>query len=352
MDLRVFNKLLKGMDKPDIVLVTSLMTYWYPGVFEVIKLIKAVFPGIPILLGGIYGTLCMEHARLSGADYLIKGPGEYVLADIWQEIFKEPLSFNPDPEDLDSYPYPALDLLTHIDQVPILTSRGCPYQCTYCASHLLCSGFRRRSPFAVADEISHWHHRRGVNNFSFYDDALLVKPKDMIIPLLEEIIRRKLPIQFHCPNGLHLREMTLEIAQFMYRSGFKTLRFGFETSDMKRQREMGGKVNNSHLEAAVSYLKQAGYSGRDIGVYILCGLPGQAAEEVKNTVHYVKACGARPLITEYSPIPGTALWSSALDSSPYPIDKEPLCHNNSLLPCRNDRLTYEDYREIRKMARY
>ena len=106
------------------------------------------------------------------------------------------MNFIPDTDNLDSYPYPAFDLISHPDHVPIMTSRGCPYRCSYCASHIINDRFRRRDPIRVADEIFYWHTHLGVRNFSFYDDALLVTPGEMVIPLLREIIRRDLPIQF------------------------------------------------------------------------------------------------------------------------------------------------------------
>jgi radical SAM superfamily enzyme YgiQ (UPF0313 family) len=58
----IFIEELKSHNRPDLILVTSMMTYWYPGVFDVISIIKHVYPGIPIILGGIYVTLCPEHA--------------------------------------------------------------------------------------------------------------------------------------------------------------------------------------------------------------------------------------------------------------------------------------------------
>ena len=75
---------------------------------------------------------------------------------------------------LDALPYPAFDLLHKIDQVPIITSLGCPYRCSYCSSHILQKNFIRRDPIKVVDEIEHWQKNFGVTDFSFYDDALLV----------------------------------------------------------------------------------------------------------------------------------------------------------------------------------
>lgn len=349
---RLFAGELRRGDRPDIVLVTSMMTYWYPGVFEAIRIISALLPGTPIVLGGNYATLCRDHAvQNSGADVVLPGEGERILPALFKTMFDEELECVSDHENLDSYPYPAFDLVRRLDQVPILTSRGCPFRCTYCASGLLNDGFRRRDPLKVADEITFWNQSRGVRDFSLYDDAFLVKPQDMAIPLLEEIIKRDLTCRFHCPNGLHLREVNDATARLLFKAGFVTLRFGFESANSNSQMETGGKVSNQELLDAVRSLKKAGYSSHDIGIYLLCGLPGQKAREIRESIRFVQVCGARPILAEFSPIPGTALWESSLHNCIYPIGDDPLFHNNSLLPCRSDDLTHEDYKALKRLAR-
>ncbi|MBA4396228.1 MAG: hypothetical protein C0394_02385 [Syntrophus sp. (in: bacteria)] len=344
-------KRLRAIGKPDLILVTSMMTYWYPAVFDTIRILKREFPGVPLILGGNYVTLCPDHAQKAGADLLVSGEGEPKLTEILKTFLGDDIIFEIDPADLDSYPYPAYDQYERLDQISIMTSRGCPFRCTYCASYLINPGYRRRDPIKAADEIAYWHKEWGVGHFSFYDDALLVDPEEMAIPLLKEIQRRELNCQFHCPNGLHLREVTPELARLMFQAGFRTIRFGFETADVKRQRETGGKVANEHLERAIAYLREAGYAPEDIGIYLLCGLPGQTATEVHEAIALVKRCGARPVIAEYSPIPGTALWDASVEASPYPIAEEPLFHNNSLLPCRSSLLTFEMYQDLKRQTR-
>jgi len=346
-----FIKELNLSGRPNLILVTSMMSYWYPGVFDVIKIVKQTYPGIPIVLGGIYATICPAHALKSGADYTIPGEGEKHIPALLKEILGVETIFTPDPQNLNSLPYPAFDLLPVIDQIPILTSRGCPFKCTYCASHILYENFRQRDPMKVVDEISFWHNTFGVNHFSFYDDALLVNPEEMAIPMLKEIIKRRLPCQFHCPNGLHLSEITQTLSGLMYRAGFRNIRFGFESSNMITQENTGGKVNNEQLKNAVAYLKEAGYTSKELGIYLLCGLPGQEASEVKDSIRFVQSCGARPIISEYSPIPGTALWESSVNVSPFDLEGEPLFQNNSLLPCRSDKLTFQMYQELKIMTR-
>ncbi len=342
---------MKSSGSPDLILVTSMMTYWYPGVFEVIKITKHAFPSVPIVLGGIYATLCPEHALKSGADKTIAGAGEKQLPALLHDFFGDEPSYLPDPGDLDSLPYPTLDLLPLKDQFPILTSRGCPYNCTYCASRLLTDNFRQRHPAKVVDEIQFWHMHFGVSQFSLYDDALLLNPHEMAIPMLKEIIKRELTCQFHCPNGLHISQITPELSRLMHRAGFATIRFGFESSNPRTQLTTGAKVNNDQLQAAVRYLREAGYKSEDIGIYLLCGLPGQEAAELRDSIRYVQLHGARPIIAEYSPIPGTALWDAAVRGSRFDLKGEPLFHNNSLFPCSSEKLTPEMYNDLKTMTR-
>ena len=347
----IFVNELKSSVTPDLILVTSVMTYWYPGVFEVIRITKQTLPDIPIVLGGIYATLCPEHALQSGADISVAGAGEKHIPVFLHEFFGDDPVYVPDPDDLDSIPYPALDLLPLKDHFPILTSRGCPYNCTYCASHLLTDRFKQRDPAKVVDEIEFWHKHFGISQFSIYDDALLVNPDEMVIPMLTEIIRRGLKCQFHCPNGLHISQITQKLSKLMHMAGFATIRFGFESSNPMTQLSTGGKVNNEQLQAAVRHLTDAGYKSEDIGIYLLCGLPGQEAAEVRDSIRYVQSHGARPIIAEYSPIPGTALWESAVNGSCFDLRGEPLFHNNSLLPCKSEKLTPEMYEDLKMMAR-
>lgn len=349
----IFIEELKNHADADMVLITSIMTYWYPGVFDAIRIIKEILPRVPVVLGGKYATLCYEHAvHFSGADHVIAGAGEGQILSFMKDLLKEEPSFIPDKNNLDTYPYPAFDLIRNAEQLPITTSRGCPFRCSYCSSHILHKEFLRRDPFKVVDEIEYWQTKSGVINFSFYDDALLVRPEEMIIPLLKELKRRNLSCQFHCPNGLHLREINEEMSEWLYQSGFKTIRFGFETCDPAKQLRTGGKVQNEELQRAVKYLKNAGYKTKDIGIYLLCGTPGQSAEDVGNSIEFVNACGARPLLAEYSPIPGTQMWEDAVMSSSFDIKREPLYHNNSLLPCRNADFSYEAYRALKEKLKH
>ena len=76
IDPEWFSADMAACPTPDLILVTSLMTYWYPGVQETIRGLRRMFPEVPVLLGGVYATLCTDHAvRHSGADRVVAGDG-------------------------------------------------------------------------------------------------------------------------------------------------------------------------------------------------------------------------------------------------------------------------------------
>ena len=347
-----FHELLVRSPHPDFILITSMMTYWYPGVFEVIQQTKKVFPNIPVILGGVYATLCSGHAKEhSGADIVISGPGIKEALNFISSHAGSGLTFIPDENHLDSFPLPAFDLYDPLPYVCILTSRGCPYRCPYCATHLLNHPYTSRDPIAVADEIEFWWKGHGVTNFAFYDDALLFDPEKRLVPLMKEIIRRDIKGNFHAPNGVHLRGMTADIAQLMFLSGFKTIRFGLETAHEDVMKKTGGKTTREEFIHAVDYLKNVGYTKEEIGVYLLAGLPGQRAEEVEESITFVKDWGAQAHLTEYSPIPGTILWEDAIKASQFDLLSEPLYHNNSIFPCEWEGFTRDDLERLKRLIR-
>jgi radical SAM superfamily enzyme YgiQ (UPF0313 family) len=342
----ILRKDVKSIEKPDVVLVTSGMTYWYPGPFRAIQIVKEHFPGVPVVLGGTYATLCPEHAQeLSGADYVVRGEGELEALRLADELTGHRSSFWPDPEDLDSYPWPAHDSAYRTLWVPLLTSRGCPYRCSYCASHQLFPRFRQRDPTAVIEEIEHAYRKLRTRAFVFFDDALLANSSIHIRPLLQDVIRRNYKCTFHTPNGLHPRHIDRELADLMYRSGFRTVRLSFETANPNRQKELGLKVTGDDLSAAVDHLKSAGYEGSDLDVYVLSGLPGQSLEEIMESIVSVARLGVKTRLAQFSPIPGTIEWERAAEICGFTRQTDPLMHNNSIYPllpkeidseCRDD----------------
>jgi radical SAM superfamily enzyme YgiQ (UPF0313 family) len=329
-----FNQDLAAMKKPDLILVTCLLTYWYPGLFETIQEIRKIYPEIPVIAGGVYATLCPEHAiAKSGADLVASGSGEENILNIVEQFTGVRRSARFDPDDLDSYPHPAFDLQHKIGYIPLLTSRGCPFSCTYCASNILQPKRMRRSPESVVNEIRHWHKHFGVGDFVFYDDALLIDAQNHADPIFEGVIQAGLDIRFHTPNAVHIREITKKTARLMFEAGVKTLRLGLETVDFEH-RDIDRKVREEEFIRAVSYLKEAGFTKDQVGAYLLVGLPGQSVEMVEASIRTVKQSGIMPIPANYTPIPKTQLWDTAVSASRYDITADPIYTNNAIQPCQ------------------
>jgi radical SAM superfamily enzyme YgiQ (UPF0313 family) len=347
----LFLEALKEIPPPQAILITSSMTYWYGGIMETIDLLRSVFPESPIILGGIYATLIPDHARKKiHPDHLITGPGEGAIVNLLAAVTGKAPEVKPDPEDLDSFPLPAFDLYPALDYVGLLTSRGCPFSCPYCASKLLQPRFQQRSVEGVVDEILVWHKTKGVIDYAFYDDALLIRFEDHLGRILEALLRKNVSVRFHTPNAMHVREVTKERAELLFRAGFKTLRFGLETTNWERQKTWGGKLDQEDLYRAIKELKKVGFGKNQIEVYLLCGLPGQPISEIEQTIREVKALGIRPRLAEYSPLPQTTLWDEACRLSRFPLAEEPLFHNNSLWPCLNP-FSWETVQALKNLAR-
>jgi len=343
------------IEEPDLICVTSGMTYWYPGVFKAIEITKKFFKDVPVVLGGIYATLCYEHAKkYSDVDIVFNGSGESEVLKLILNVIGVEIGLSEFPNSqsaIRNENYPAFDLYPQLDYVCITTSRGCPFRCTYCASPFLTKGFSRRNPFKVVEEIEYWTTQYHINNIAFYDDAFLIDPSKHFIPIMKEVIKKGIHCNFHTPNAIHIKEINEEVADLIFRSGFKTIRLGLETSNETTQIETGGKVDNQEFREAIKNLKRAGYSSEEMGVYILVGLPGQRVGEAEESLEFVKKCGAKPLLVEYSPVPHTPLFEKAKKMSQFDIEKEPLYHNNTIIPCRWDGFTLVDYKKLKEKLR-
>ncbi|CAB5079214.1 Radical SAM domain protein [Olavius algarvensis associated proteobacterium Delta 3] len=346
-----FEEDLRRSSRPDVVLIGSLMTYWYPGVAETVATVRRVFPDIPIILGGIYATLCGEHAgRLPGIDRIFSGPGEAGLLELLEDVTGQGESLRFDPEDLDTYPPPAFDLQTKVDYIPILTSRGCPFSCAYCASGLLMPKRMHRSANGVIEEIRYWHHNYHVRDFVLYDDAFLVDSERHAAPILEGIIQTGMKIRFHTPNALHIRGITKETANLLFRAGFKTLRLGLETVAEGERKSLDLKVDYSEFQQAALWLLDVGFTPHQVGAYLLAGLPGQSLAEVTESIRVVKHSGITPIPAYYSPIPHTELWAAAKAASRYDLESDPIYTNNAIFPCQKEPFSWETIHTLKQLV--
>jgi len=346
-----FEEDLWKIPRPDVILMGSLMTYWYPGVVEAAAVARRVFPDTPIILGGIYATLCREHAgRLTDIDRVFSGAGEPGILELLENMTGHGETLRFDPDDLDTYPLPAYDLQTRVDYIPISTSRGCPFSCAYCASSLLMPTRMHRSAHGVIEELRFWNSRYYVRDFVLYDDAFLVDSERHAAPILEGIIQTGMKIRFHTPNALHIRGITKETADLLFRAGFKTLRLGLETVAEGEREPLDKKVDYSEFQIAVRWLLEAGFTTDQVGAYLLVGLPGQSFDEVTESIRVVKQSGISPIPAYYSPIPHTELWEAAKVASRYDLESDPVFTNNAIFPCQKDPFSWETIHTLKQLV--
>ena len=327
----MFRALVRGGPRPDVVLVTCVMTYWYPGAFESVRIIRELLPGTPVALGGVYALLCADHARReSGADAVIAEtlPSEIVGA---AESLAGAAGDGPMPENgFDRWPDPLWALYDRLPAAMVMTSRGCPMHCTVCASRLLAGGFERRDPALAAASILRLA-RQGVRDVAFSDDALILDADRYAAPLFHELAAAGAPVRLHTPNGLHVREITPELAGLMKRGGVKTVRLSLETASDERARErFSAKVDQRLFAQAVDALRGAGFAVDDLGAYVLVGVPGETPEEAYETVEFSLSCGVKVRPALFSPVPGTEEFVRALHMGMLDADADPLLHNNTL----------------------
>jgi pyruvate-formate lyase-activating enzyme len=338
---------IRAENRIDAILVTSGMTYWYSGVHEAIAYCREFFPRTRIFLGGIYATLFTEFAKNnSGADFVLKGEGEQPVLKLISELLRRPLQKHY--SGYDDYPLPAYHLYPKLDYVAMMSSRGCPYSCSFCATHEFTELFSRRKPEKVFREIEHYVSERHIKNITFYDDALFVNAENHIKPILRMVIAKRLAVHFHTPNGLFAKLLDEELAELLVESGFKTIRLSYETKNANRQEQMR-KVSDDDLEKALRNLEQAGFPKHEAVVYLIMGLPHQKPSEVEESIRYVHGLGARVSLSSFSPIPHTPEWEIAVHQLGFPADR-PLLTNKSTYPLRSDHFTEMDFERLKSLG--
>ncbi|OHB68823.1 MAG: hypothetical protein A2Y77_11650 [Planctomycetes bacterium RBG_13_62_9] len=306
---------LKERGPFDHVLMQTMMTYWYPGVGEVIEDVRQAWPQARIVLGGNYATLCRDHARGLGADLVIAGSD---LQPLWELL---QLASDPGRPGLwEAYNELRVGVLKLTD--------GCPFQCSYCSVPQVYGRFKPRPRQRSIEELE-LMVGRGARNIAFYDDALLFDAQKVLAPFLHEIIRRGIRVDLHTPNAVNARFLTAELAALMVRAGFKTFYLGFESASRQWQQGTGGKVFSEELARAVSHLLSAGAGPTDITAYQIIGHPNSDTQELEESMRFVHSLGIRGMLADFSPIPGTPDGEAC---RPWVDLEEPLMHNKTAFP--------------------
>jgi radical SAM superfamily enzyme YgiQ (UPF0313 family) len=311
----LFQTMLAETGPFDVALIQTVMTYWYPGVQEVIADMRAYSPQTTIVLGGVYATLCPQHARGLGADLVIDRDN---LEPLW-----ELLRLTPQLQEV-----PLWEAYADLRVGVLKLADGCPFKCTYCSVPQVYPPFAARSLERTLAELA-WLRQCGAQHIAFYDDALLFKPDQILLPFLRQVIQRGLQAHFHTPNALNARFITKDLARCMVQAGFRTFYLGFESSAYTWQRHTGGKVYAHELEQAVEHLVSAGADIRQITAYLIMAHPQTEQQDIEVSMYFAHGLGLRLMLSEFSPIPGTPDGERCRQW----IDlDEPLWHNKTVFP--------------------
>lgn len=239
---------------------------------------------------------------------------------IWRSPEGKPVRNVPRPftEDLDSFPFPARDLLENrIYRSPengkpitvLHANRGCPAKCIYCPAGVI-SGYsvRLRKPALVVDEIEECVNRYGIRDFLFHGDTFTINKKWML-SLCEEILKRNLDVHWGCNSRVDTIDD--ERAQMMKKAGCWVVAFGLESGVQELLDKM---KKGARVEKAFTAIETCRRNGlRTHGFYVI-GLPWETEETLQQTFDF-----AQKIDTDFFdfniayPLPGTELYEIARD---------------------------------------
>ena len=315
---------------------------------KVVHTAKQVLPKAYVIMGGPHATFADTEVLNSNPDIdvVVRGEGENTILELLQTLFhsgdlqgvagisyrkgKEIIrtSNRPFIQNLDEVPRPAYRYFalekyqTFKKQVlPILTSRGCPFQCAYCVSSRMAGKeFRARDPKLVVDELEWLRDTYHASAISFYDDAFTYD-NERAIKLCEEIKRRKVGLPWDCQTRVD--RITKEILLKMKEAGCQLVSFGAESGCQKILDSVNKKTTIELNEQAVKMAKEVGLS---VAMSVIIGYPGETAESLNQTFDFIKR--TKPdyvYLCLATPYPGTDMlktvetlgWKMSTDYSSY-----------------------------------
>ena len=230
---------------------------------------KAKANGCTVVMGGPHpGYVDEEILSTKSVDFIVRGEGEVTFSELVAALQKKKgpfdsiqgISFSSNGklvrtpprsfiEDLDSLPFPARHLI-HIDDyqrtkiggrpiTPLITSRGCPYQCVFCSSsHFWGTKIRARSVASVLNELQEVYHRYHFNAVAFVDDTFNLIPK-RVIEICHGIVEKKLDLWWWCLSRIDLLLRNQEMVKEMVGAGAKSVFIGVESSSPRTLEELG-----------------------------------------------------------------------------------------------------------------
>lgn len=336
---------------PDAVGINCMSSFYFESI-ELTKELKSI--GFRCILGGIHPSFCPSQTlKDSKADFVICGEGELAFFKLIENNFSnigikgvyskdDLLDRNDEIEmaipikNLDDLPFPdwsqldprAYPLAPHgffVKQypfAPIITSRGCPFNCSFCATpNLYGRRIRFRSPENVISEIKMLVERFGVKEIHFEDDNLTLR-KDHIHEICNKIIENKLDISWACPNGVRADTLDYETLALMKKSGCYSISIGIESgSDLILKKIK----KNEQLRDIKKAIKLCNKLGIVINGFFIFGLPGETSETIKETIDFALSSGLDGAnFNALNIFPGSKIWND--------VDSENKCTSFLLDP--------------------
>jgi len=328
----------------DFVGISCLFSHEWPLVRELTAAIAQRLPGVPIVLGGEHATavpeLCLEEAPDLLACAL--GEGEETVVELVEALAArrglagiagiayragdgiERTAPRARIRDVDAIPAPRWDLTPiepylaggfsfGVDRgrtMPLLATRGCPYQCTFCSSpQMWTTRYSTRDPALVVDEIEDYIGRYGAENFDFYDLTSIVKP-DWILAFCAELERRNLQITWQLPSGTRSEALDEPVLRAMYRSGCRNVSYAPESGSQRTLVAIKKKVSVDHIAES---MRTAVRVGLNVKANILIGFPNEGDDNVRETLRFVARMariGVHDVsVWTFSPYPGSELFA-------------------------------------------
>jgi anaerobic magnesium-protoporphyrin IX monomethyl ester cyclase len=326
--------------KPDVIAFTS-MTTSYQSVEEAVDLLKAATPA-PIIIGGPHATtlpeLTLQNAHI---DFLVYGEGEYVFRDwlrqvaagatnwaankgLWYKDADGKVVDGGERElipDLDELPFPArhlFDLPKYPLYAPdgelmltVLTSRGCPYKCSFCFKGIVGRTYRQRTPENIVAELRNLIDTYSVRNFYFMDDLFTINVKRLEI-ILDYFISQNLDVRWRCLARVD--RVTPELLKKMYKAGCRQIHFGIESGNPEILKKTAKHIDLNQVRQAIEWTEDAGIMSKG---YFMLGLPGDNEQTMNETIEFAASLRlSEAMFSIATPMPGTELWEELLHKNP------------------------------------
>ena len=312
----------------------NCLSAYFEQVIELSRKLKE--RGFSVVIGGPHASALPELTLDETlADYVVCQEGELSLFELANALKnRNPLSGiagimeqdarilkkRPLISDLDSLPFPdwqQIDprkykkaphggLVKSFPIAPITSSRGCPFECSFCASpRLWDKTIRFRSPENVVDEIEYLIKEFKVKEIHFEDDNLTLK-RSHIEGICKLILKRGIKVNWAAPNGVRVDTLDLEVLRLMKKSGCYSLAFGIESGNQAILDGINKKTKLEVIEKAALLAKKAGIVTQGFFIF---GLPGETKNTMKRTIAFAKKLPldkAQFLLLDI--LPGSELW--------------------------------------------